>query len=81
MSEKFLKAQEVLDADLDIRNIVRVKSSLMVLSNLILKNKLQKKLFYGQRQHFLNLNSDSDSENMDKGIEDFGADDLNAIAS
>ena len=53
----------------------------MVLSNLILKNKFQKKLFFGQRQHFLNLNSDSDSENMDKGIEDFGADDLNAIAS
>ena len=39
MSEKFLKATEVLDADLDIRNIVKVKSSVMVLSNLILKNK------------------------------------------
>ena len=81
MSEKFLKAQEVLDADLDIRNIVKVKSSVMVLSNLILKNEFQKKLFFGQRQHVLNLNSDSDSENMDKGIEDFDADDLNAIAS
>ena len=82
-SEKFLKAQEVLDGDLDIRNIVKVKSAVMVLSNLILKNKFQKQLFFGQRQHFLNLNTESEpeSDDMDKGGENFGADNLSAIAS
>ena len=53
---------------------------MMVLSNLILKNEFQKKLFFGQRQHVLNLNSDSDSEKSE-GVGDFDAEDLVAIAS
>ena len=52
-----------------------------MLHNLILKNKFQKMLFYGQRQHFLNLKSDSDSDSKSKTFQNFGSCDLKSIAT
>ena len=76
--DQFNKGSDVLSRDLDIRNIVKTKSSVQVLHNLILRNKFQKMLFYGQRQHFLNLKSDTDSNTK---VINFGSIDLKSIST